>query len=161
MARASLGAGKDSRKVAILTRQDSTDMRVLAGATLVFLPATFVATLFSSDFFNFQPAGQSLVSPWFWTYCVVTLAFTACIMLVWRYPARARDKKTAELLHLKSAQLLQTILDEEESADDASSGPKVRDCHCQPGNTILPMEEQQLIPTQLEPIFTTFAAEEA
>jgi len=34
---------EDSRKVAILTRQDSTDMRVIAGATLVFLPATFLA----------------------------------------------------------------------------------------------------------------------
>lgn len=42
-AEASLRMAEDSRKVAILTRQDSTDMRVIAGATLVFLPATFVA----------------------------------------------------------------------------------------------------------------------
>lgn len=42
-AEASLRVAEDSRKVAILTRQDSTDMRVIAVATLVFLPGTFVA----------------------------------------------------------------------------------------------------------------------
>lgn len=33
----------DSKKVAILTRRDSTDMRVIAAMTLMFLPGTFVA----------------------------------------------------------------------------------------------------------------------
>ena len=42
-AMASLRIAEDSRKVAILARQDSTDMRVIAGTTLLFLPATFVA----------------------------------------------------------------------------------------------------------------------
>lgn len=40
---AQLRIAEDSRKVAILARQDSTDMRVIAGTTLLFLPATFVA----------------------------------------------------------------------------------------------------------------------
>ncbi|KAK5124890.1 hypothetical protein LTR85_001080 [Meristemomyces frigidus] len=121
-AKASSEASKDSRKVAILTRQDSTDMRVMAGATLLFLPATFVATLFSSDFFNFQPPEQSIVSHWLWVYCVITLALTGVVMLLWQLQARARDKKTAELLHLKSPELLQAILDEEQSADSVSVG---------------------------------------
>ena len=42
-AEASLRIAEDSRKVAVLARQDSTDMRVIAVATLVFLPGTFVA----------------------------------------------------------------------------------------------------------------------
>ena len=42
-AMASVRIADDSRKVAILARQDSTDMRVIAGTTLLFLPATFVA----------------------------------------------------------------------------------------------------------------------
>ncbi|KAK5118184.1 hypothetical protein LTR85_008164 [Meristemomyces frigidus] len=118
VARASLRMAEDSRKVAILTRQDSTDMRVIAGATLVFLPATFVATLFSTDFFNFTPskaASPSLVSKWIWLYLVVTVALTGIVMLIWRQVSRTRDRETAKLLHLKGPELLQA--GEEEGGD--------------------------------------------
>ena len=33
----------DSKKIAILTRRDSNDMRIIAAVTLLFLPGTFVA----------------------------------------------------------------------------------------------------------------------
>ena len=33
----------DSNKVALLTRRDSTDMRIIAAVTLFFLPPTFIA----------------------------------------------------------------------------------------------------------------------
>ena len=39
----SIRIADDSKKIAILARQDSTDMRIIAVATLIFLPATFVA----------------------------------------------------------------------------------------------------------------------
>lgn len=83
-------------------------------------------TLFSSNFFNFQRSDQSVVSPWFWIYCIVTLALTAVVMIVWQFLARTRDKKTAKLLHLKSGEIVQAILDEEQNAESmnmsASSG---------------------------------------
>lgn len=44
----SLKISKDSREIAIVARQDSTDMRVIAIATLTFLPATFVAVSLAS-----------------------------------------------------------------------------------------------------------------
>lgn len=34
---------EDSHKVALLTRRDSADMRIIAGVTLIFLPGTFTA----------------------------------------------------------------------------------------------------------------------
>jgi hypothetical protein len=36
----------DSSKVALLTRRDSTDMRIIAAVTLAFLPGTFTAVSF-------------------------------------------------------------------------------------------------------------------
>lgn len=42
-AQASVRIADDSRRVAVLARQDSTDMRVIAATTLLFLPSTFVA----------------------------------------------------------------------------------------------------------------------
>lgn len=49
----SVRIAEDSRRVAILARQDSTDMRVIAGTTLLFLPATFVAVSFSQAPYQF------------------------------------------------------------------------------------------------------------
>ena len=91
-------------------------MRVIAGTTLVFLPATFVAvgtlvtpilfvanrlqTLFSSDFFNFQPA-TGLISHWLWLYFAITGALTLAVLWAWRVLSRAREKQTEEILRPK------------------------------------------------------------
>jgi len=53
--RAQVELARTSRRLAEITRRDSTDMRVIAAVTLVFLPATFTSTFFSASFFNFQP----------------------------------------------------------------------------------------------------------
>lgn len=34
---------EDSKQIAIMTRRDSTDMRIIAAVTLIFLPCTFTA----------------------------------------------------------------------------------------------------------------------
>ncbi|RYN24238.1 hypothetical protein AA0114_g12794 [Alternaria tenuissima] len=65
---------------ALLAQQDNAlnhrygaDMRVIAAVTLVFLPGTFVATLFSATFWDFSPGNQGPnVSSWVWLYWVVT-----------------------------------------------------------------------------------------
>lgn len=60
-------------------------MRVIAAVTLLFLPGTFVATLFSASFWDFSPGNQgSKVSSWVWLYWVVTGALTAAVLCVWR-----------------------------------------------------------------------------
>ncbi|KAH7077786.1 hypothetical protein BKA63DRAFT_601836 [Paraphoma chrysanthemicola] len=61
---------------ALLAQQDNAlnhrygaDMRVIATVTLLFLPGTFVATLFSASFWDFSPGNQSSkVSSWSFTY---------------------------------------------------------------------------------------------
>jgi hypothetical protein len=69
------------------------DMQVIAAVTLAFLPGTFIATLFSTSFWNFQPGShESVVSKWIWLYCVVTLAVTAAVMFAWRYVSGMRTE---------------------------------------------------------------------
>ncbi|KAI4210199.1 MAG: hypothetical protein LQ351_006954 [Letrouitia transgressa] len=48
-----LEIARDSRAVAMSTAKDSATMRVIAAVTILFLPATFLATFFSMTFFNF------------------------------------------------------------------------------------------------------------
>ncbi|CAI6341357.1 unnamed protein product [Periconia digitata] len=78
---------------ALLAQQDNAlshrygaDMRVIAAVTLVFLPGTFVATLFSASFWDFSPANSNgpHVSSWVWLYVVVTISLTAAVLAVWK-----------------------------------------------------------------------------
>ena len=61
-------------------------MRVISAVTLIFLPGTFMATLFSTSFWNFQPANQgSVVSKWLSLYFCSTLVLTLAVLAAWRY----------------------------------------------------------------------------
>ncbi|KAF2825367.1 hypothetical protein CC86DRAFT_456555 [Ophiobolus disseminans] len=68
-----------------LNRRYAADMRVITAITLVFLPGTFVATLFSASFWNFDPrSGGKMVSSWVWLYFVSTAVLTLVVLAVWR-----------------------------------------------------------------------------
>ncbi|KIX10427.1 uncharacterized protein Z518_01509 [Rhinocladiella mackenziei CBS 650.93] len=84
---------EDSKNVAILTRKDSTDMRIIAVVTLMFLPGTFMATLFSSGFFNFLPDRSSqVVSKWIWLYFTLTGTTTLIVFLAWYQFSKHQNK---------------------------------------------------------------------
>lgn len=70
------------------SRTDSVLMRRIAFVTIIFLPATFLATFFSMCFFEVNESGSSMrVSRWIWLYVVCTMAFT--VLLAWQYaPSR-------------------------------------------------------------------------
>ncbi|KIX95065.1 uncharacterized protein Z520_09375 [Fonsecaea multimorphosa CBS 102226] len=91
---------EDSRNVAILTRKDSTDMRIIAVVTLLFLPGTFMATLFSSGFFNFLP-GQSnqVVSKWIWLYFALTGGCTFVVFLAWYLSSKRQNKEMLTVMN--------------------------------------------------------------
>jgi hypothetical protein len=84
---------EDSRQIAILTRRDSVDMRIIAAVTLVFLPGTFMATMFGSGFFRFFPQDSSkrVVSGWIWLYFVLTVAVTAAVLMFWWYFSKRQN----------------------------------------------------------------------
>jgi hypothetical protein len=59
-------------------------MRVIYIVTLIFLPGTFVATFFSTRFWDFGPSNQgSKVSHWVWLYWVVTVVLTMFVISIW------------------------------------------------------------------------------
>ncbi|KAF1976406.1 hypothetical protein BU23DRAFT_47710 [Bimuria novae-zelandiae CBS 107.79] len=69
-----------------LNHQYGADMRVISIVTLVFLPGTFVATLFSSSFWDFSPSNQGpMVSKWVWLYWVATAVLTIGVISAWMW----------------------------------------------------------------------------
>lgn len=92
---------EDSRNIAILTRKDSTDMRIIAVVTLMFLPGTFMATLFSSGFFNFLPTRSTqVVSGWIWLYFVLTGASTLLVFIAWYQFSKKQNKQTLTVIKI-------------------------------------------------------------
>ncbi|KXH44069.1 hypothetical protein CSIM01_04373 [Colletotrichum simmondsii] len=87
--------GDTNMDIATATGRDSRQMRSIAMVTMVFLPGTFFATLFSMSFFNWSPddAQTSVVSSYIWIYFLVTGVFTISTLLLWWYFLSSRRKK--------------------------------------------------------------------
>ncbi|KAI3319259.1 hypothetical protein HD806DRAFT_509510 [Xylariaceae sp. AK1471] len=72
-------------KVAQHTRRDSELMKSIALLTMIFIPATFVATLFSMGIFEWKGANGEIlsVSPYIWLYVVLTVVITSLTLGIW------------------------------------------------------------------------------
>lgn len=63
---------------------DSVAMKTLALVTAIFLPATFIATLFSMSMFDWQADSSSAVlSPEFWIFWVVSVSLSIAVLAAW------------------------------------------------------------------------------
>lgn len=119
--RASCQIASDSRRIAILTRRDSTDMRIIAAVTLIFLPGTFVATVFSTGLFDWghgdptsagpdgDDGGGRMISRYIWVYFMLTGALTAVVLLAWGLFSWVQNRKMIRKFGFD--------LDEEEGSD--------------------------------------------
>ncbi|KAN0102236.1 hypothetical protein V8E51_012746 [Hyaloscypha variabilis] len=86
-----------SNAMAIASQIESINMRLIAVVTLIFLPATCTATLFSTSFFSFQnPAQPKVVSAWIWLYVVITVSLMVALGFTWRWLIRS-DKRLSNL----------------------------------------------------------------
>jgi hypothetical protein len=96
----SYSSALSAQRTAIFTARDSTDMRVIAAMTLIFLPGTFMATLFSTSFFSFQTPGQPrIVSPWIWVYPVATVSLMMSVIAVWAVWSYFERSKLGKQIH--------------------------------------------------------------
>ncbi|KAH8756365.1 hypothetical protein F5883DRAFT_468726 [Diaporthe sp. PMI_573] len=83
-------------EIAKATRNDGKQMRSIALLTMIFLPATSVATLFSMTFFNWSPdKDQSMMSPYIWLYATVTLVLTCVTVGTWYTCNRPRGDQSS------------------------------------------------------------------
>jgi Mg2+ and Co2+ transporter CorA len=69
--------------IAKATREDSEAMKTIATLTLVFLPPTFVSTIFGMTFFNFDADMGWSVSDMFWVYWACAIPMTLTTIGLW------------------------------------------------------------------------------
>lgn len=70
--------------IASASKHDSSSMKALAAVTVVFLPGTFISSLFSTTMFDWQAEADSLVlNRRFWIYWAITVPLTLATILVW------------------------------------------------------------------------------
>lgn len=83
-------------------KADSRAMKVIAVLTLVFLPATGVASIFSMPFFDVDfdgPARELKAAASFWIFWAVVAPLTIVVMLGWvLWYRRAKNRRKQELL---------------------------------------------------------------
>ena len=87
--------------MAVAATRDSSAMKVLAVITALFLPGTYIATLFSMSMFDWQGGNNSsinsasngtvssssqsaIVMPYIWIYCVISAILTFTVIIGWR-----------------------------------------------------------------------------
>ncbi|KAF7507906.1 hypothetical protein GJ744_009940 [Endocarpon pusillum] len=70
---------QDSR----IMKNDNSSMKTIAGVTLLFLPVTTIATVFSTPFFSLPDDGSATprfhVAPWFWVFWAITVPVTIVV----------------------------------------------------------------------------------
>ncbi|KAJ9144602.1 hypothetical protein NKR23_g5865 [Pleurostoma richardsiae] len=90
--------GDTNVDIASAAGKDSSQMRSIALVTMVFLPGTFFATLFSMSFFNWFPSAKdndtsAIVSGYVWIYFLLTGVFTIVTLFLWWYFLVCRRSK--------------------------------------------------------------------
>ncbi|KAI0019686.1 hypothetical protein F4780DRAFT_780180 [Xylariomycetidae sp. FL0641] len=70
-----------SSRIAVQTKHDSSSMKTIAVVTMVFLPATFFATLF--DLPSLDWASAQVVQDSFWIYLAFTIPTTFLVIVAW------------------------------------------------------------------------------
>ncbi|KAF3202758.1 hypothetical protein TWF106_002285 [Orbilia oligospora] len=79
----SIMIAKNSEFAATAARKDSSFMRTIAIITLIFLPGTFVAAVFSMSMFNWEADGSVVVSKHIWMYFAITVPLTTVVVISW------------------------------------------------------------------------------
>ncbi|KAJ8112408.1 hypothetical protein OPT61_g5219 [Boeremia exigua] len=78
---------KDNRLMKKLTEQSTKDTRSMMAIALIsaiFLPATFLATLFGSNFFGYSETENVLtVASNFWIYLIFSFGFSGVTVVIW------------------------------------------------------------------------------
>ncbi|KXJ88267.1 hypothetical protein Micbo1qcDRAFT_166924 [Microdochium bolleyi] len=78
--------GETNMEIAKATSRESKHMRSISLVTMVFLPGTFFAGMFSTTFFQWhdgEPEPQ--LSSYFWVYIVITVLCTMLTLGLWYY----------------------------------------------------------------------------
>ena len=68
----------------IISQRDTSAMKTVAIVTMVFLPGTFVASVFAMPMLNWDAAAYDrIVSRRFWMYWIVKVPLTFAVFVIW------------------------------------------------------------------------------
>jgi hypothetical protein len=98
---------KDSKNIAIATARDSFAMMTLAIVTMLFLPATFFATVFALPLLRWTE--EDVMMPPMWLYMKLAVAITAAVFALWIgaiFWQQRRSRKSQEARERELAQKL-------------------------------------------------------
>ena len=68
--------------IAIKTNEDSSSMRTIAALTMIFLPGTFISSVFGMTFFDSADGSFFVLKKW-WLYLAITVPLTLVTVGVW------------------------------------------------------------------------------
>jgi hypothetical protein len=107
-----------------LNHRYGADMRLITAITLIFLPGTFVATFFSTTFWDFSPDNKGTkVTYWVYLYFVVTIGLTLLVLVVWR-KFSVLERLAADMVQVMHRIPLLGRLMEKKRVDDEERGKK-------------------------------------
>ncbi|KAL9612610.1 MAG: hypothetical protein Q9167_002816 [Letrouitia subvulpina] len=94
--RINLTVAHDSKTIAAAAMRDSKAMRTVAVLTLVFLPATLIASVFSTGIFNLRGANDKqdhgVVARLWWVFVLVCVLLTGTVLAAWALYTRHKTK---------------------------------------------------------------------
>ncbi|KAH0443364.1 hypothetical protein CKAH01_02849 [Colletotrichum kahawae] len=85
----------EQRRLAHASKRDSTAMKTISLLGAVFLPGTFLASVFSMTFFDFAKDADPVISKSLWVYFAITIPLTVVIVVGWIMFDRRREGKFA------------------------------------------------------------------
>lgn len=88
-----------SHRIAEATLADSKSMKTIAILTMVLLPGTAVASLFSMNMFNWRAGeGEQIASRWIWVYFVIAVPLTGLTLAAWWLWTRNKSSRVGDTL---------------------------------------------------------------
>ncbi|KAL2879667.1 hypothetical protein SGCOL_004996 [Colletotrichum sp. CLE4] len=85
----------EQRRLAHASKRDSTAMKTISLLGAVFLPGTFLASVFSMTFFDFAKDADPVISKELWVYFAITVPLTIFIVGGWIVFDRRREGQFA------------------------------------------------------------------
>jgi hypothetical protein len=90
-------------------RRDAAAMKTVTLLTAAFIPGTFIATIFSLRFFNYQTSTPT-ISKHFWIYWAVMIPLSGLVVAFWYVWERIKEKDNHQHLFSKGdTQLLENL----------------------------------------------------
>ncbi|KAF7526381.1 hypothetical protein G7054_g10782 [Neopestalotiopsis clavispora] len=85
-----------NEKVSQTMQNDSSQMKYIALLTMVFLPISTMASIFSTTLFSWDAGpGEPVVSRYFWVFVVISLGLTTLVVGAWGVATRYAKRKLA------------------------------------------------------------------